>query len=142
MMNDPGQVRAVAVHERGEHPLVQRHQPRGRHRADDRAAGQLVLERDPAGGHGEQAALLGFGQRRGRVRHDEGDQRVDQPPLRRGRDHRQLFQHILGGRVEPAHPGQHRVGDRGRHLLALRRGEQFMHEEGIARGSCVKGAGT
>ena len=74
--------------------------------------------------------LLGRRQRGQPARH----QRIDQPPLHHGRDHGELLQRILGGRVEAAHPGQHRIGDRGRDAVAVSCREDLGDEERVAGG--------
>ena len=73
--------------------------------------------------------LLGRRQRGQPARH-EG---VDQPPLHRGRDHGELLQRALGGRVQAAHPGQHRIGDRGRDAVPVPGREHLGDEERVAR---------
>jgi len=120
VVNNLGHVGSVPVDQGGEHPLVQVNQPGRWHRAGDGAPGELVAERDPAGGHGEQAAPLGRLERRhpaqGAIRHEL----VDQPALQRGRDDGQLLEHVLYRRVQPPDPGQDGVDDRVRNALTVR----------------------
>ena len=70
------------------------------------------------------------------------DERVGQPALDRDRDHRELLQHILDGRFQPPDPGQHGIGDRRRNPLALRRGQQLVDEERVARGQAEQVGGV
>ena len=132
-MDDLRHVRAGPSRQRGQHALVQRDQPGRRHRARDRAPGQLVPERDPAARHRQQAPLLGEREDRGGVRGQALHERRGQPGLERGRHHRQLLQHVLGHRVQPPDAGQHGVRDGRRHPLAGRRDQQFVHEERVPR---------
>ena len=82
--------------------------------------------------------LLGRRQRGQPARH----QRVDQPPLHHGRNHGQLLQRILGGRVQATHPAQHRVDDRGRDAVALPGGEHLGDEKRIPGGQGEHSAGV
>jgi len=136
VMDDPRHVGSVVLDQGGEDALVQRHEPRRWHRAGDGPPGQLVPEGDLLGGHGEQAAFLGGGQ--GGHGGGTGDERADQPAFQSGRHDGQLVEHVLGRRVQPPDPGQHGIGDGGRHLLTLRRGQQLVHEERIPRGERVQ----
>jgi hypothetical protein len=101
VVQDAGQVSVLPPDQRVERPPVQRHPACHRHRVGDRPAGELVPERHRGRRHRQQAVLLGRGQGGQPARQE----RVDQPPLHRGRDHGQLLQRILGRRVEAAHPG-------------------------------------
>ena len=73
--------------------------------------------------------LLGRCERGQPARH----QRVDQPPLHHRRDHGELFERILGGRVQATRPAEHRVGDRRRDAVAVPGREHLGDEERVAR---------
>ena len=130
VVDDAGQVGIPAPDQRLQHPPVQLHPACHRQRVRHRPPGELVPERHRGRRHRQQAALLGRYQRGQPARH----QRVDQPPLHHGRDHGQLLERILGGRVQAAHPGQHRVGDRGGDAVAVPAGEDLGDEERVAGG--------
>ena len=108
VVDDARQVGALAPDQRMENPPVQLHPSRHRQRVRHGPPGELVPERHRSRRDGEQAVLLGRRQRGESTRH----QRVDQPPLDHGRNHSELLERILGGRVQVARPGPHRVGDR------------------------------
>jgi len=129
VVDDAGQVGVLPPDQGLQHPPVQLHPARHRQRVRHRPAGELVPERHRGRRHRQQAALLGRHQRGQPARH----QHLDQPPLHRGRDHGQLLQRLLGGRVQAAHPGQHRIHDRGRDAVALPAGEHLDDEKRIAR---------
>jgi hypothetical protein len=82
--------------------------------------------------------LLGRRQRGQPARH----QRVDQPPLHHGRNHGQLVERGLGGRVQAAHPGQHRIDDRGRDPVAVPAGQHLGDEKRVAGGRGEHPAGV
>jgi hypothetical protein len=56
----------------------------------------------------------------------------------RPRDHAELGQRLLAALAQPPDPGDHRVGDRGRHR-ARRAGEHLGDEERVATGQRVQG---
>jgi hypothetical protein len=129
VVDDARQVGIPPPNQGLQHPPVQRHPPRHRHRVRHRPPGQLVPERHRGRRHHQQAALLGRRQRGQPTRH----QHLDQPPLHRGRDHGQLLQRILGGRVQATHPPEHRIHDRGRNTLALPGGQHLGDEKRVPR---------
>ena len=129
VVDDARQVGVLPSDQRVEHPPVQFHPACHRQRVRHRPAGELVPERHRSRRHGEQAVLLGHRQRGQPARH-EG---VDQPPLHRGRDHGELVERALAGRVQAAHPGQHRIGDRGGDAVPVSCREDLGDEERVAR---------
>jgi hypothetical protein len=72
--------------------------------------------------------LLGRRQRCHSAPAGAGNVRVNQPALQRGRDDGQLLKYVLSRRVQAPDPG---IGDRGRNMLTLCRGEQLMNEERV-----------
>ena len=67
VVHEPGRVVAVAAQQRVEHGAVQRAAAQRGQPGLDRAAGQLVAEREPVGPHLEDAVPLGLGERVQRV---------------------------------------------------------------------------
>ena len=110
-MDQPRQVARLRLGERLDHPAVQRAPVQRGHALLDGAAGQLVPEREAVGADLQHALLLGRGQRVEPV----AEQLVGQPELDGRGHHGQLLDGGAARRVEPADPGEHRVGDGGRH---------------------------
>jgi hypothetical protein len=138
VVHDGRQVGAVAVQQRGQHPLVQL-DPAGRRQGIcDGAADQLVPETHPGRRHCDQPVPLGRGQRRDAA----PDQAVDQPPVQGGRHDGQLLQGVLGRRVDGPGAREHRVDDGRRRMHGVTGRDDLGDEERVAGGDRVHVAGV
>jgi hypothetical protein len=131
VVDDPREVDSlVTIKQRRKDGLVARHPPGGRHGVHDGTASELMRERDPRRRYGQHAALLGHRERGETARHD----RLHQPSLRRGRDHRELLHGVPSGSVDVAEPGPHCLCHGVRHATDVAGCENLRDEERVARG--------
>ena len=125
---------ALLEAQRRDHGPVE--QPHAGHReaALDRAPRQLVAEPEAIGAIFDHPRELRGGQGAQLVAEQQGGQL--------GRDvrwhHRQALERLAAVGVQPAQPGEHRILDAGRHLVA-RRGERLGDEERVAARERVHG---
>ena len=89
-----------------------------------------MRERDPRRGDVQHAAPFGHSERGEATGHD----RLHEPSLRRGRDHRKLLDGVAGGPVKIAEPGPYRLCNGVRHPADVAGREYFRDEERVAGG--------
>lgn len=128
VVDDGRQIGPAALQQRDEHPLVQLDPAGRRQRVGDGAADQLVAEGDPVRSNRDESMPLGRGQRRNTAR----DNAIDQPSVQGGRYDGELFQCLLGGRIDGAGPGEDRVDDRRRGVRVVAGCDHLGDEERIA----------
>ena len=129
VVDEPGEVAGIRRAQRLDRPQVQGAPAQRGEALLDGAAGELVAEREAVVADLQHALLLGLGQGVEPL----AEQLPGQPELD-GRGHDgQLLDRVAARRVEPADPGQHRVGDGGRHGDP-RRGEGLGDVERVAPG--------
>ena len=137
VVHEPGEVARTPPRAAPRPPAVQGAPAQRGEALLDGAAGQLVAEREAVVADLQHALLLGLGQRVEPVAEQlPGQLELD------GRGHDgQLLDRVAARRVEPADPGQHGVGDGGRHGDP-RRGERLGDVERVAAGQGVQRGGV
>ena len=134
MMHHPREVGPFEGQQRGQHPSVELQAHGRRQCALDRSASQLVPEGHVLSAYLEHPQAL--------RRRDHGEiveQAAGKRQLDAGRHDGQSLEPGPGRGVELAHPREHRVDHRERHLLPAR-GEGLGDEERVAVGQPVQGS--